>query len=107
MGNNIVSLHLCRLALCDCEQNEAKDTEVPEETSDQPIVKEYNISYVLCCDTKSKTGKICCSYFPLSYQSSPFLFIAGGNKPGPFAEADLLPLAIPLCFVSKGQVSPA
>lgn len=36
-----------------------------------------------------------------------FLFIAGGNKPGPFAEASSLPLAIPLCFVSKGQGSPA
>lgn len=58
MGNNIVPLHLCRLALCGCEQDEAEDTEGPEETSDQPIVKEYNISYVLCCDTKGKTGEI-------------------------------------------------
>lgn len=96
--------------IVDREQNKAKDTEVSEETSDQPTVKEYNISYALCCHTKSKTGMpriCCCSHFPLSSQSSFFLFIAGGNKPGPFAEADLLPLAITLCFVSKGQGSPA
>lgn len=47
----------------------------------------------------------CLPSHPLSLSLS--LFIAGGNKPGPFAEADLLPLAIPLCFVSKGQGSPA
>lgn len=39
------------------------------------------------------------------------LSIAGGNKPGPFfffsPRPGWLPLAIPLCFVSKGQGSPA
>ena len=28
-------------------------------------------------------------------------------KPGPFAEAGSLPPAVPMCFVSKGQGSPA
>lgn len=62
------------------------DTEVPEETSDQPAVKESGISYALCCRTKrdSSSEICCCSHFPLSSQSFFFLFIAGGNKPGPF-----------------------
>lgn len=92
-----------------CPYTLAGCAEVPEETSDQPTVEQQNRSFALCCHTKSKTGvpEICCSHFPLSFQSSFFLFMAGGNKPGPFAEADLLPLAISLCFVSKGQGSPA
>lgn len=61
-------------------------TEVPEETSDQPAVKEAEISYALCCRTKRDASAeiCCCSHFPLSSQSFFFLFMAGGNKPGPF-----------------------
>lgn len=75
MGNNTMSLYLYRLCLCDCEQNKAKNAEVPEEPSDQPNVKQYNILYALCCHTISKTQvpEICCSHFPLSFQS-PFFF---------------------------------
>lgn len=90
-----MSLYLYRLRLCECERNKGKDAEVPEETSDQPTVKQYNISYALCCHTKSKTRvpEICCSHFPLSFQSSFFF-------PSPLLEEiNLAPLLKPARFL--------
>lgn len=61
-----------------------------KKTSDQPAVKEAGISFALCCRTKRDASSeiCCCSHFRLSSQSFFFfslsLFIAGGNKPGPF-----------------------
>lgn len=84
-----------------------------KKASDQPVVKEAEISYALCCRTRRDAGSeiCCCSHFPLSSQSFSFFFFPSSLLEeinlAPFAEAGLLPLAIPLCFVSKGQGSAA
>lgn len=84
---------------------------------------EYHMPFVVMLKKKKKKKDTiseicCCSHFPLSSQSflfflSPFPLLEEINSsPLPFlppplffflAEADQLPLAIPLCFVSKGQ----
>lgn len=79
--------------------------QVPGETSDHAAIW-YHMPFVVA----QKETQLWDLLFSLSSVFSIiffFLFMAGGNKPGPFRWGRLLPLAIPLCFVSKGQGSAA